>query len=225
MIPKLKKYSFFAACSRVFNITESAFINTVFPIILPPASHYLGAFGTCTRQSAHGAQTKKRTDFSIPFFNPCWFLYKFNFSFCSKATISERNGDERCRRNDPPQAENPAGRILILCKNNFCIISINLNLTSTFASDESWTCSRIYCISSTFLPFGQEVSLTFNSSTEFLWFRFNNFTVFIIISCIFNIIFISILDQIHPCHNILLFFFDFQLQIYFYNHSNSHKFY
>ena len=127
MIPKLKKYSFFAACSRVFNITESAFINTVFPIILPPASHYLGAFGTCTRQSAHGAQTKKRTDFSIPFFNPCWFLYKFNFSFCSKATISERNGDERCRRNDPPQAENPAGRILILCKNNFCIISINLN--------------------------------------------------------------------------------------------------
>ena len=127
MIPKLKKYSFFAACSRVFNITESAFINTVFPISLPLTYHYPGAFGTCTRQSAHGAQTKKRTDFSIPF-SALLIFYKFNFSFCSKATISERNGDERCRRNDPPQAENPAGRILILCKNNFCIISINLKL-------------------------------------------------------------------------------------------------
>ena len=34
---------------------------------------------------------KKGTDFSIPFFSPCWFLYKFNFSFRSKATISERS--------------------------------------------------------------------------------------------------------------------------------------
>lgn len=84
MIPKLKKYSFFAACSRVFNITESAFINTVFPIILPPASHYLGAFGTCTRQSAHGAQTKKRTDFSIPFSAPADFFTNSIFLLAAK---------------------------------------------------------------------------------------------------------------------------------------------
>ena len=34
---------------------------------------------------------KKGTDFSIPFFQLCCFLYKFNFSFHSKATTSERS--------------------------------------------------------------------------------------------------------------------------------------
>ena len=91
MIPKLKKYSFFAACSRVFNITESAFINTVFPIILPPASHYLGAFGTCTRQSAHGAQTKKRRYIST------FFLILMNIRNDTTPALDLSSGAKRCQ--------------------------------------------------------------------------------------------------------------------------------
>ena len=119
MIPKLKKYSFFAACSRVFNITESAFINTVFPIILPPASHYLARSGLAPVRAPMARKLKKEPISRFLFSTPADFFTNSIFSFCSKATISERNGDERCRRNDPPQAENPAGRILNFMQNNF----------------------------------------------------------------------------------------------------------